>query len=68
MSAADFDPLILKMRRELREVERAINMHIDVKRRMQRKVIVDTIIEWSDDGLRTGHQLDCIVLAARDID
>lgn len=64
---ADFDPLILKMRRLLREIDRTVELQHVEKRAWKRGTVLDTLIEWADDGMRTGHQLDAIVDAARDV-
>lgn len=64
---ADFDPIVLKMRRLIREIDRTAKLKHAEKCDYKRGVIVDTLIEWADDGLRTGQQLDAIVTAARDV-
>lgn len=66
MSAADFDPLILAMRRRLHHMDKSPFLSADEKRAQKLEIVSEALIEWADDGLRTGHQLDCIVDAARD--
>lgn len=67
MSAADFSPLILAMRRKLHHMHCSPFLSADEKRAQRLEIVNEALIEWADDGLRTGHQLDCIVDAAREV-
>ncbi|MBX9609723.1 MAG: hypothetical protein K2Y51_26170 [Gammaproteobacteria bacterium] len=67
MSAADFDPIILGMRRRLHLINTAAFLDPKEKSLLRLIVLRDTLIEWADDGLRTGQQLDCITTTARDL-
>ncbi len=66
MSAADFSPLILAMRRKLHHMNQSPFLSADEKRAQKLEIVNEALLEWADDGLRNGHQLDCIVDAARD--
>lgn len=52
------DPLIVTLRARLQRARTPA---------MRYRAVLDTLIEWADDGLRTGRQHDAIVDAAREV-
>lgn len=52
------DPLIVALRARLRRAR---------TRTEQYRAVLEALRDWSDDGLRTGRQLDAIVDAAREV-
>lgn len=56
--ATSLDPLVVNLRSNLRRA---------TGRAQRRDAVLTALIDWADDGLRTGKQLDAILDAAREV-
>ncbi len=61
------DPMIKALRHRLHLARTGVNQTRREVQSKRMRAVLETLIEWSDDGLRNGHQMDAIVDAAREV-
>lgn len=61
------DPLIVTLRHRLHLARTGVNQTRRETQSKRMRAVLEALIEWDNDGQRTGHQLDAIVDAAREV-